>query len=63
MGWAMVESMCAEIRSLEQGQTRAPDLPPTADNPEQWVDMLSEREAKQLLLVRVISHYRRWDLG
>lgn len=53
----------AEIRRVvPQGHIQDPASSPTVDSPGRWVDMLSDREAKQLLLVR-LSHYRCSGFG
>lgn len=36
---------------IPQERAQAPASPPSTDDPGRWVDLLSEREAKQLLLV------------
>jgi hypothetical protein len=47
--------------SSEQGHPEAFGSPPSDGDPQRWVDLMSEHEAKRLLVVRSLTTHRRRD--
>jgi hypothetical protein len=56
--YGMNESDVWILRSvLQEGRAKASASPPLIEKPRQWVDLVSEQEAKQLLLVRYLATF------